>query len=450
MSSFIQSIYRNNKTSIQHSTKQTISKPLENDTTTPVAASNNTSQHQHTKMSSFKLGKKFHIPLFNNTSKTAPAKAAAKDTCETSSNDTTLNSIPSIRKQTIVHRTDIGNRRNTIWSDTVEEDLVDNLSPIELKRQEVLFEIIKTEQEYVRDLKLMEELFINPIKEAEQKSRKQIVPENLNKIFNSVSYFLFIHEVISNCLNERQENQSPLVRSISDILLAYVWVFRAYAPYLIHYEKALRELSDAVRKKNKLGQLVRKQQKFATCRNMPLSTYLLKPFQRLLKYPLLITNLLKCTDKDGCDYENTVSLKTKLDNVLQDVEGQKQSQDNIDRLRELETRIQGLGHFRLAVNHRQLVGENPACQNINKPPSSSIRKTSLTVASAPELQSKRHSIRNLYTLECNDIVLLAERTGLTKEGQPIYKLVSNPPKNQEEPAVYVHHKSQDSGYFSEE
>ncbi|CAG8442424.1 4772_t:CDS:2 [Acaulospora morrowiae] len=394
--------------------------------------------HHTTTKSSFKL-KKFHFPLFNNTAKTAPAKdstlqnahvAAPTKTTTPSTTPVTLSKKSlSISRQTIVHRTDNGCRRNTIWSDTVDIDLVSNLSPKELNRQEVLFEIIKTEHEYVRDLRLIEEYFIQPIKKAETKSNKIVVPENLNKVFNSISYFLFIHEVISNCLNERQEDQSPLVRSISDILLAYVWVFRAYAPYLIHYEEALRELDECIRKKDKLGRLVRKQQKLASFRNMPLSTYLLKPFQRLLKYPLLISNLLKYTDKEGFDYENTVSLKTKLDDVLNDVDEQKRTYDNMERLRELETRIHGLGHFRLAVNNRQLLRESPACQNslsLKKQPS--LRK-SLTVMSDPSQTSsnRRHSVRNLYTLECNDIVLLAERTGMTKEGQPTYKLVSRPP-----------------------
>lgn len=226
-------------------------------------------------------------------------------------------------------------------------------------------------------------------------------------------------------------------------------MFRAYAPYLIHYEDALRDLEESIKKKDKLGRLVKKQQKLATCRNMPLSTYLLKPFQRLLKYPLLIMNLLKCTDKDGFDYENTVSLKTKLDQVLNDVEEQKRAHDNMERLRELETRIQGLGPFRLAVNNRQLLRESPACQNLpslKKQPS--LRK-SLTVMSDPAQNSnRRHSVRNLYTLECNDIVLLAERTGVTKEGQPVYKLVSRPPPTtplDDEPVLV--HKSDDSEVY---
>ncbi|CAG8653578.1 2996_t:CDS:1, partial [Scutellospora calospora] len=203
-------------------------------------------------------------------------------------------------------------------------------------------------------------------------------------------------------------------------------------------------LDESIRKKDKLGRAVKKQQKSPSCRNMPLSTYLLKPFQRLLKYPLLITNLLKCTDKEGFDYENTVSLKTKLDNVLCDVEEQKREHDNMQRLRELETRIDGLGHYRLAVNNRQLLKESPACQNslsLKKQPS--LRKT-LTVTSAPAPSSKRHSVRNLYTIECNDIVLLAERTGVTNEGQPTYKLVSRPPPTPLDDEPVMIHRADDS------
>ncbi|CAG8685176.1 14594_t:CDS:2, partial [Dentiscutata heterogama] len=408
--------------------------------------------HTTNKMSSFKfLSKNLHIPLLNNKAKTAPAKdSTLQNALAATTQRKNSNSLSNARRQTIVHRTDNVCRRNTIWSDTVDVDLVANLSPRELNRQEVLFEIIKTEHEYVRDLRLIEELFIQPIKQIEEKSRKPIVPSNLNKIFNSISYFLFIHEVISNCLNERQEAQSPLVRSISDILLAYVWVFRAYAPYLIHYEEALRELDESIRKKDKLGRAVKKQQKLPSCRNMPLSTYLLKPFQRLLKYPLLISNLLKCTDKEGFDYENTVALKTKLDDVLYDVEEQKRDHDNMQRLRELETRIDGLGPYRLAVNNRQLLKESPACQNslsLKKQPS--LRKT-LTVTSAPAPTSKRHSVRNLYTIECNDIVLLAERTGVNNEGHPTYKLVSRPPPTPLDDEPVVVHRADDTGVYYDE
>jgi len=391
-------------------------------------------------MSGRKLAK-LHIPFFHNTARTAPAKEPSDVVGSTFTDK--KNSL-SQRRQTLVQRTDSGRQRNIIWSDTVNSDLVANISATELNRQEVIFEIIRTEEEYVRDLRLIEQKFIQPIKEDEQTYRNKQLPENLNKVFNSISYFLFIHEVISTCLKERQEQQEPLVRNISDILSAYAWVFRAYAPYLIHYEAALKELNDSIRKKDKLGRRVKK---LGGCRNLPLTTYLLKPFQRLLQYPLLIQNLLKCTNRDGPDYEDTVTLKKKLDGILRDVEEQKLAHENKQRLRELESRIHGLGGFKLAVDNRQLLGERPACQKSDSLMKKPSLKKSLTVASD---NPKRQSVRNLYALnlyaiECNDIVLLAEKIGTTNKGLPIYRLISRPPTR----AASTMHKTEDSGFYSD-
>ncbi|CAG8589384.1 211_t:CDS:2 [Paraglomus brasilianum] len=401
---------------------------------------NSQEEYHGTKMSGRKLAK-LHIPFFHNTARTAPATSDVVAPLPDKKNSL------SQRRQTLVQRTDSGRKRNVIWSDTVNSDLVANISATELNRQEVIFEIIRTEEEYVRDLRLIEQHFIQKIKEEEQTYRNKQLPENLNKIFNSISYFLFIHEVISTCLRERQEQQEPLVRNISDILSAYAWVFRAYAPYLIHYEAALRELNDSIRKKDKLGRRVKKQQKLGGCRNLPLTTYLLKPFQRLLQYPLLIQNLLKCTNRDGPDYEDTVTLKKKLDGILKDVEEQKLAHENKQRLRELESRIHGLGEFKLAVDNRQLLGERPACQKSDSLMKKPSLKKSLTVASD---NPKRQSVRNLYALnlyaiECNDIVLLAEKTGTTNKGLPIYRLISRPPSRPKN----TMHKTEDSGFYSD-
>jgi hypothetical protein len=234
-----------------------------------------------------------------------------------------------------------------------------------------------------------------------------------------------------------------LVRNISDILSAYAWVFRAYAPYLIHYEAAVKELNDALRKKDKLGRRIKKQQKQSGCRNIPLTAYLLKPFQRLIQYPLLIQNLLKSTSRDGPDYEDTVTLEKKLDGILRDVEEQKLAHENKQELRELESRIQGLRGYKLAVDNRQLLSEGLACrysESLTKKPS---LKKSLTLTSD---DPKRHSVRNIYALECNDIVLLATKIGMTRKGLPTYKLISRPPLGEEN----IHtHKTEDSGFYSD-
>jgi len=104
---------------------------------------NSQEEYHGAKMSGRKLGK-IHIPFFHNTARTAPAKETSDVVGSTLTDK--KNSL-SQRRQTLVQRTDSGRKRNVIWSDTVNSDLVANISATELNRQEVIFEIIRTEAE---------------------------------------------------------------------------------------------------------------------------------------------------------------------------------------------------------------------------------------------------------------------------------------------------------------
>lgn len=52
------------------------------------------------------------------------------------------------------------------WEDTVSKRLRDSLQPRERQRQRVIFEVVKTEQAYLRDLVLIRDLFRARLREA--------------------------------------------------------------------------------------------------------------------------------------------------------------------------------------------------------------------------------------------------------------------------------------------
>jgi hypothetical protein len=76
---------------------------------------------------------KFHVPFFNETAKTASSKDSTLQSDLFNTQENAPRNIPR--------------RRDTIWSDSVDEYLVVNLSQRKLNRQEIIFEIIKTENE---------------------------------------------------------------------------------------------------------------------------------------------------------------------------------------------------------------------------------------------------------------------------------------------------------------
>lgn len=58
-----------------------------------------------------------------------------------------------------------------LWSNTVPREIYEKTSELERKRQEIIFEIIKTEKEYVEDLKTLQRVYLEPL------IRSDIIPK---------------------------------------------------------------------------------------------------------------------------------------------------------------------------------------------------------------------------------------------------------------------------------
>jgi hypothetical protein len=183
------------------------------------------------------------------------------------------------------------------------------------------------------------------------------------------------HMKLATALRKRYEDQYPLVRSLADIFNAHVgsasthveislscqsYLLREYATYVLHLEKALGQvdeaLSIAIGGNNKrlsrrldetsigrLGkQLLALEELAAERGESGLAISLSKPFQRLLKYPLLFQNLLYNTDSTLREYEKTLSMVDEVEDIMRSIEDEKASDEERERTRDVWARIEGL------------------------------------------------------------------------------------------------------------
>ncbi|KAI5991022.1 hypothetical protein EDC04DRAFT_2614024 [Pisolithus marmoratus] len=109
------------------------------------------------------------------TSTPSPAAAAppavtttsAAPSIKATSTHTAASPYPvSLRSQTLFSQMSMSSTRILVvssWSEGAEEDLVSNLGPRERMRQEVLWEIVASEERYVGELQKMKETFIDPL-----------------------------------------------------------------------------------------------------------------------------------------------------------------------------------------------------------------------------------------------------------------------------------------------
>lgn len=116
----------------------------------------------------------------------------------------------------------------------------------------------------------------------------------LETIHNSL---LGRHEQLSNRLRDRWAAQYPLVRSLADVWADQGWLVHDYSSYVLHLESALATVDSALKDwgvkgsdldSRKLGRWIGHLEERAGAKGESgLAIALSKPFQRLLKYPLL-------------------------------------------------------------------------------------------------------------------------------------------------------------------
>lgn len=80
-----------------------------------------------------------------------------------------------------------------------------------------------------------------------------------------------------------------------------------------------------------------------------LAISLSKPFQRLLKYPLLFQNLLFHTDPSTFEYESTLEMVAEVEKIVRSIEDEKIQQEERDKTRDVLARIEGLDKVKVST-----------------------------------------------------------------------------------------------------
>jgi hypothetical protein len=160
-----------------------------------------------------------------------------------------------------------------------------------------------------------------------------------------------------------------------------------------------------------------------------LAISLSKPFQRLLKYPLLFQNLLFHTDPSTFEYESTLQMVAEVETIVRSIEDEKIQKEERDKTRDVFARIEGLDRdkqlmapkpSRLLLEERPVLGVNPLSDKPTVPPLVSQNgkvkgKTSFKRLS-DVLQVNSNGVggkRDQWLVVFNDVVLRCQRTGTT-------------------------------------
>ncbi|KAH7911069.1 hypothetical protein BJ138DRAFT_1113504 [Hygrophoropsis aurantiaca] len=208
--------------------------------------------------------------------------------------------------------------RDEEWHHMVPPEAREALGKREVERQSVFFEVFKSERDYVSDLQLVKDVFIEPLRVA---SPPVIAPERLRKfiseVFWNMNQLLDHHTRMLGSLFARQADQHPLVQSVTDIFLETSFLFCGdYESYIKHYPLA-EELHRTELKRNPRYQAFIQQCSLdPRISKRDLLTFLSRPVTRLPRMRLILEHVEKLTEPDHPDKEDLPILLSILGEFL--------------------------------------------------------------------------------------------------------------------------------------
>ncbi|THV00744.1 hypothetical protein K435DRAFT_750939 [Dendrothele bispora CBS 962.96] len=217
------------------------------------------------------------------------------------------------------------------WASLVDKTALDGIPPNERKRQEAIFELIATENAYVRDLQLIVEVFYSSM--MPMLDRKAITV-----VFANIEDILLTNITLLSSLEERQKDCRLYIDRIGDILQNYMSNMGVYMEYCVNQANAIKVLQSLRDSNPELASHLQRLRDGPTARNLDLSSYLLIPMQRITRYPLLIRQILHYTESG--EEQNSIMQSLEIaEKVLNHINESIREQEGQEKLKSISEHL---------------------------------------------------------------------------------------------------------------
>ncbi|XP_044066485.1 rho guanine nucleotide exchange factor 3 isoform X2 [Siniperca chuatsi] len=221
-------------------------------------------------------------------------------------------------------------RDSKLWSETFDVRLgaTQPLSPKEIKRQEAIFELAQGEQDLVEDLKLAKKAYHDPMLKL-----SIMTEQELNQIFGTLDSLIPLHEDLLSRLRDARKPDGS-TEHVGHILTDWLPCLSSYTPYCSNQVKA-KDLLDQKKQDRRVQDFLQRCLQSPFSRKLDLWNFLDIPRSRLVKYPLLLREILKHTPNDHPDWQHLDEAMQMVQSVVADINrrtGESECQYYKDRL----------------------------------------------------------------------------------------------------------------------
>jgi cell division control protein 24 len=230
------------------------------------------------------------------------------------------------------------------------------------QREHIIDELVKTERTYVQHLELLQQFK----KLVEEKGR--VTGDVVHDIFLNLNALLDFQRRF--LIRVEQTNAQPASeQNWGNLFVLYKDAFKVYEPYIANQKRCEEMVLREFDKLRETGGSSDMQQLVET--PVALTAFLLKPFQRLTKYPLLLKELRDKGDLDEHRKEDISKGMLAAAAALERTNAAIAREERVEAVEELKTlvedwkghRIEGFGELLLHGQFTVLKGESIAAKN---------------------------------------------------------------------------------------
>ncbi|XP_032643479.1 rho guanine nucleotide exchange factor 19 isoform X1 [Chelonoidis abingdonii] len=248
----------------------------------------------------------------------------------------------------------------SLWQDIPDvrgSGLLSTISLQECKLQEAKFELITSEASYIHSLSIAVEHFMNSrqLNECLGAQEKQWLFSKLPEVKEVSERFLLE-------LEERLE-ANILRFDICDIVLRHCPAFRrVYLPYVTNQAYQEQTYQRLLQDNPKFPGILAKLEEGPMCQRLPLTSFLILPFQRVMRLQMLVENILKRTLQGSRDEATATKAFNQLKKLVKECNASVQSMKRTEELIHLNKKIHFeskifplISQSRWLVKHGELV-----------------------------------------------------------------------------------------------
>uniref|UniRef100_H2UEE8 Ras protein specific guanine nucleotide releasing factor 2 n=1 Tax=Takifugu rubripes TaxID=31033 RepID=H2UEE8_TAKRU len=204
------------------------------------------------------------------------------------------------------------------------------------KRNQIVFNMVEAETEYVHQLYILVNCFLRPLRMAASSKKPPISHDDVSSIFLNSETIMFLHEIFHQGLKARLANWPTLVLAdLFDILLP---MLNIYQEFVRNHQYSLQVLANCKQNRD-FDKLLKQYESNAACEGRMLETFLTYPMFQIPRYIITLHELLAHTPHEHVERKSLEFAKSKLEELSRLMHDEVSDTENIRKNLAIERMI---------------------------------------------------------------------------------------------------------------